>query len=113
MDKVNNKYGIEMYYYIDEQENRIIICDSNTNYFNDLTLEEEDYNTNFKSLIETLENTTLKEMCVFFNHNLYNNIEELAKDNEIADYEDCELLENEYVNVFNVGDKTFYTWAWC
>ena len=111
MQKVNNKNGIKMYYEINEDWNRLEIYDSNQNYFNDLTLEEEDFDTDYKKLKEMLENTNLKSMCAFFNHKLYNKIEKLAKEQDL-DYKEIDPLQNEYVNVFNVGDKTFYTWCW-
>ena len=111
MEKVNNKNGIEMYYDIEKDYPRFVIYDSRQNYFNDLTLEQEDFDTDFRSLIEMVENTNLNEMCVFFGHKIYDKLHELAKEQDI-DYKEFDPLENEYVNVFNVNGKELYTWDW-
>lgn len=111
MEKVNNKNEIEMYYEIEEDYPQLVIYDSNKNYFNDIILEEEDFEENFKSLIDTIENTDLNNMCAFFGHKLYDNICELAKEQDL-DYKEIDPLQNDYVNVFRVKDKEFYTWCW-
>lgn len=110
MEKVNNKNGIEMYYEINENWNRLEIYDSDQNYFNDFSLESLKENE-IEKLKKDLETMTLHELCSVLGHKIYSKIEELAKEHDL-DYKEIDPLQNEYVNVFNVGDKTFYTWCW-
>ena len=106
MNKVKNKHGIKMYWEFAIDINKINILDSKKNYFNDLyyetnTLEE------LKDIIDILENTTLESMCEFFNAKLYNTLEELRKGEE----NDSIQLNNEYLNIFNIENKKYYTWS--
>lgn len=111
MEKLNNKNGIEMYYEIVKDYPKMVIYDSNKEYFNDLNLVEEDFDTDFEKLKELLQTTDLNSMCEFFGHKIYDKIEELAKEQDL-DYKEIDPLQNEYVNVFKVKDKEFYTWCW-
>ena len=113
MEKVNNKNGIDFYYEIDKEQNRFVIYDSSENYFNDLCLEQEDYDTDFKALIKMVENTDLNEMCAFFGHKIYDTRQELVKEQELEnEYDEDNILDNDYVNRFVVKDKVYYVFDW-
>ena len=112
MKKINNKNGIEMYWNRARDIDKINILDSNGTYFNDIYF-DTDKNDNgeqdIKTILHTLEETTLENMCNFFSTGIYETLEDLADENNL-----ClnELKDNEYLNVFNVNGKTYYTWSW-
>lgn len=109
MEKVNNVNGIELYFEIEEKYNRCIIADSSMNYFNDIELEQEDFETDFKMIRQTLEQTSLKEMCDYFGCSLYDNYETLIKENDLIGYREDNILDCDFVNRFIVKDKIYYT----
>ena len=110
MEKVNNINGIDFYYEIDKKNNCCIIRDSSMNYFNDITLEQEDYDTDFEFIRETLKQTNLKEMCDYFGCDLYDDYKKLIKENDLNNYKEDNILENDFVNRFVVNDKVYYTY---
>lgn len=105
MQKINNEHGIEMYWELDGTDTKVLILDSNGNYFNDLYYDngEED----IQAIIHTLEQTTLENMCNFMGARKYNSLKELAEQEELEETQD-----NDYINVFNVKENTFYTYSW-
>ena len=112
MEKVNNKNGIEMYWEKAGDVDKINILDSNKNYFNDLyfdVYEDDNGEEDIGAILHTLEETTLENMCNFFGARKYNSLEEMA---DKEDLQTENLENNDYTNVFNVKDKTFYTWSW-
>ena len=112
MEKINNKNGIEMFYELDGTDTKVCILDSNGNYFNDMYFEiyEDDNGAeDIGAILHTLEETTLEEMCNFFNANHYGSLNELAEEENLCL---AELKNNEYLNMFNVNGTTFYTWSW-
>lgn len=112
MKQINNKNGIEMYYELGEIEAKIIVLDSNGKYFNDLyydSYRNDNGEEDIGAILHTLEETTLENMCNFFGANCYKTLEEMAEMEELE--LDC-LEKNCYTNIFNVNDKTFYTWSW-
>lgn len=112
MGKINNKNGIEMYWERAEDIDKINILDSNGHYFNDMcfdTYEDDNGQEDIGAILHTLEETTLENMCNFFNASIYETLEELAdKENLRLDG----LIDNDYLNVFNVNGQTYYTWSW-
>ena len=100
---VDNKHGIEMYYEFSTEEEKMYILDSNGKYFDDLLVDLNDKEDK-QALINMLENTKFENMCLFFNKTIYNSLEELQEDDEITE-------DNEYVNIFKVHDKKYYTWS--
>lgn len=108
MKKINNRNGIDFYWGLSIDANRVIIYDSNKKYFDDLYYETDDNDEDLNSIISTLEETTLQEMCAFFNATLYEEKKELLK--ELSDYNIND--EDDYINKFIVNDKEFYTDAW-
>ena len=112
MQKINNEHGIEMYWELDGTDTKVLILDSNGNYFNDLYYDIYDNDNgeeDIQAIIHTLEQTTLEEMCNFMVARKYNSLEELAEQEELAIEE---TQDNEYINVFNVKANTFYTFSW-
>ena len=112
MDKINNKYGIEMYYELDGIENKVWILDSNKKYFNDLYYDvygNDEGKEDIDSIINTLENTTLEEMCNFMGHSIFESIEDIITyydDENIKTLQD--VLKTDYLNIFYVNGKTKY-----
>ena len=109
MNKIDNEYGIELYYERNTFADKLDILDSNGKYFDDLLLDHytpEEYG--IQAIVDTLTRTTLAELVNFFAcKKLYNSLEELQydlQDNEITE-------DNEYVNVFKVNDKKYYVWS--
>ena len=104
-NKVNNKHDIDFYWTLSGDINKVDILDSNGNYFDDLYYDDEE---DIKHIIETLENTSLEEMCNFFAmKTIYNSLEELQ-----YDLQDPEITEdNDYLNIFKVNDKKYYVWS--
>ena len=112
MKRINNKNGIEMCWEMANDVDKIYIFDSNGNYFNDLSFdiyEDDNGKEDIGAIIKTLEDTTLENMCNFFGAKKYNTLEELAESEEITIKD---LKDNDYLNVFDVNGKTFYTWSW-
>ena len=112
MERINNKNGIEMYWEKAEDADKINILDSNMNYFNDLYFdiyENDNGEEDIASILHTLEETTLENMCNFFGARKYNSIEEMADKEDLVNEN---LENNDYTNIFKVNDKTFYTWSW-
>lgn len=112
MEKINNKNGIEMYYKLDGTETKVNVFDSNGKYFNDIYYDIYDNDNgeeDIQAILHTLEETTLENMCNFFGANYYETLEEMAEMEELE--LDC-LERNCFTNIFNVNDKTFYTWNW-
>lgn len=108
MERVNNKHGIEMYYALSDIT-KIDIFDSNKKYFNDLYYDlDNDEQEEIDIIIKTLEETTLLEMCNFFNATIYEDKRELL--NTLADTNIDD--EDDYINTFRVKDKIFYTDSW-
>lgn len=112
--KIDNKNGIDFYYYIEQHENeesaddRLLILDSNKQYFNDFLLQEDDRQEEIKAILDILEATTLKEMCYIYDYQLFNNSNKLSKFayGEILTKE--EILDTGYVNTFCVNGQLFY-----
>ena len=105
MEKINNKNGITMFWTKANDVNKINILDSNGDYFNDLffdVYEDDDGAEDIEAIINTLKNTTLEDMCNFFNANYYETLEELKQDIGIDE-------PNDYINTFIVNGKTYYT----
>lgn len=100
---VDNKHGIEFYYEFSTEEEKMYILDSNGKYFDHLLVDLDDKEDK-QALINMLENTKFENMCLFFNKTIYNSLEELQEDDEITE-------DNEYVNIFKVHDKKYYTWS--
>lgn len=112
MEKINNKNGIEMFWERASDINKIIILDSNGNYFNDMYFdiyEDDNGAEDIGAILHTLEETTLENMCNFFGVREYETLEEMA---EMEDLELDGLESNDYTNIFNVNGTTFYTWSW-
>jgi hypothetical protein len=107
--EINNKYNIKFYYEIDETTNKVNILDSSENYFNDMYYDADDKD-DIKAIINMLEKTDLEEMCNFFNANVYASAKELIEKEELNETEES-VLDNDYVNRFIVGEKTYYTWS--
>lgn len=110
MQKINNEHGIEMYWELDGTDTKVLILDSNGNYFNDLYYDIYDNDNgeeDIQAIIHTLEQTTLEELCNFMGARKYKSLEELAEQEELEETQD-----NEYINVFNVNENTFYTFSW-
>lgn len=105
MNKIDNVYGIEMYYEI--VPDRVNILDSNGKYYdyvNYIDIEDVEEWILFK-----LERITIQALCysMEFNHKLYNSLDELT-----YDLQDPEITEdNDYVNIFKVNDKKYYIWS--
>nr|DAK86237.1 MAG TPA: hypothetical protein [Caudoviricetes sp.] len=115
MERVNNKNGIEMYWEKASDVNKINILDSNRNYFNDQYFDEYENDNGAEdigAIVHTLEETTLEEMCNYFNARKYNSLKELIDKEELYDTNETEILNNDYLNVFNVNGTTFYTYSW-
>ena len=114
MKRVKNKNGIVMYWEIDGTDTKICILDSRKKYFNDIFYEmyndsgEEDIN----AIIHTLEETNLQEMCNFFGVSRYDTAEELIHYEDLYDYDENTVIDNDYVNVFIVNNSVQYTWSW-
>lgn len=94
--KVSNINGIELYYEIATDVNKLNILDSNKNYFNDLYLETDDIDIDIKTIVKTLEETDLQSMCAFFGTHT------------IITKEETKNYGEEYINEFRIGDKTYY-----
>lgn len=111
MKRINNKNGIKMFWERANDIDKINIFDSNGNYFNDLYLnvyKDDNGNENIDEVLRMFEDTTLENMCNFFNASRYKSLEDLAgKENLCL----AELKDNEYLNIFNVSGKIFYTWS--
>ena len=108
MEKVNNENGIEMYWELSIDSNKVLILDSNKKYFNDLYFDEDENDEDLKCVINMLERTTLQEMCYFFGATLYEDKKELL--NTLVD---CNINdEDDYINTFKVNNKLFYTDSW-
>lgn len=108
MERANNKNGIEMYWATNGIDRKVDILDSNGNYFEDIYYDDE---IEIDGIVKDLENTTLEEMCKcwFCGIRIYNSLRELAENEELTLEE---TKDNEYLNVFNVNGKTFYTFSW-
>jgi len=106
MQKVNNKHGIKMFWELDGTDTKVIILDSNGKYFNDMYYDDE---AELNCVLHTLEQTELLEMCNFFGARVYTTYEELCEKEETTP---TELKDNDYLNTFIVGDKTYYTFIW-
>ena len=106
MQKINNEHGIEMYWELDGTDTKVLILDSNGNYFNDLCY--DDSAEDIQAIMHTLEQTTLEAMCNFMGARKYNSLKELAEQEELTIEE---TQNNEYINVFNVNENTFYTFS--
>ena len=112
--KIDNKNGIDFYYYIKQHESeenaddRLFILDSNKQYFNDFLLKEDNRDVEIKSILDVLEKTTLKEMCYIYDYQLFNNFNKLSKFayGEILTRE--EIFDTGYVNTFYVNGQLFY-----
>lgn len=112
MGKINNKNGIEMYWEKAEDINKINIFDSNKKYFNDMyygIYNNDNGEEDIQAILHTLEETSIEGMCNFFNASLYVSLNELAEEENLCL---AELKNNEYLNMFNVNGKTYYTWSW-
>lgn len=107
MKQVNNINNIKMFYGINEHDNKVEIYDSNKKYFNDMYFDAND-EEDIPAIIEMLKQTTLNDMCDFFNAKVYNSIKELSCNEELCEED---LKDNEYMNIFNIKNKTFYTWS--
>lgn len=103
MTKINNKHGIEFYYEFSTEEEKMYVLDTNGKYFDDLLVDLNDKEDK-QALINMLENTKFENMCLFFNKTIYNSLEDLQEDLEITE-------DNDYVNIFKVNDKKYYTWS--
>lgn len=108
--KINNKNGIELYYYVAEDVDKVVILDTNKNYFEDIYIETSYYEEDKNSIIKMLEETTLEDMADYYGFKMYASKDELIKDQEL----DCtceELTSNEYCNIFKVNNETYYVWT--
>lgn len=63
---VKNRNDLVFYYKINLENNTFEIYDTGKNYYNDLTIESEDLETNFKYVKDLLKNTTIRELLEFF-----------------------------------------------
>ena len=112
--KINNKCGIEFYYEIEQQDNeqsandRLVILDSNKQYFNDFLLQEDDREEEIKALLDVLEATTLQEMCYHYDYQIFSNLTQLSQFAYGKVLTKDEIFEAGYTNVFNVNGKTFF-----
>lgn len=107
---IKNKNKIKFYYEIDNSTNKINILDSNKNYFNDLYLDFYDIKQDIKNILDMLKETSLISLCNFFGARKYGTIEKLIKDEELEETKKS-VLKNEYLNIFKVGKKFYYTWS--
>lgn len=112
---VNNKHGIKMFARLSDIQ-KVDIFDSNNNYFNDIYYDAKDENeedNELDTIWEDLENSTLEDLCSFFGAKIYDNLEELCKENDLKQEE---TKDNEYINYFivktNNGTKEFYTFSY-
>ena len=112
MKRVKNKTGIVMYWELAKDTNKVNILDSRKNYFNDLYYECEDSEQDIKDIVEMLENTDLQNMCDFFWVSRYDTVEELIHYEDLYDYDENTVIDNDYVNVFIVNNSVQYTWGW-
>ena len=117
MEKVNNKNGLDFYYEIEDLEHgftyeRLVILDSNKNYFNDFVLDEPDRQEEIESILNILENTTIEEMCCYYDYQMFDSIEKLKDYMEYKTedtwWADEELLQNEYVNIIKDNQNIYY-----
>lgn len=112
--KVNNKCGIEFYYEIEQQytqpgaDDRLVILDSNKQYFNDFLLQEDDREEEIKGIVKTLEETDLKEMCYVYDYQIFDSLTKLSQYayGEILTRD--EIFDAGYTNVFRVNGKTLF-----
>lgn len=107
---IKNKNKIKFYYQIDNSTNKINILDSNKNYFNDLYLDYHDVIQDIKNIVNMLKKTSLTSLCNFFNVRKYGTLEKLIKDEKLEETKKS-VLKNEYLNIFKVGRKIYYTWS--
>lgn len=111
MKEIKNKNGIKMSYYIDNDVNKVVILDSNGNYFEDMyydTYDNDNGREDIMAIVNVLEQTTLDEMCSFYGFKIYKSLQDLA---EKEDLTLKEIKDNEYVNEFIVNGTKYYTWA--
>lgn len=112
--KVNNKCGIEFYYEIEQQgkeqsaDDRLIILDSNKQYFNDFLLQEDDREQEIKAIVDILEATTLEEMCYYYDYQIFDNLEKLSQYAYGKILSQDELFDTGYVNIFRANGKTLF-----
>lgn len=100
MKQVNNINNIKMFYGINEHDNKVEIYDSNKKYFNDMYFDAND-EEDIPAIIEMLKQTTLNDMCDFFNAKVYNSIKELSCNEEL-----CEEMGETFM--FNEETMTCY-----
>ena len=118
MERVNNKNGLELYYDIEDNEHgfdyeRFVIYDSNKHYINDMVFNESDRQEETKSCLKIVENTSIKELCYYYNYELFENLDDLLKYINSEGFEDFtkdNILENEYLNIIKSNDKVYYCW---
>lgn len=108
MKIINNKNGIKMYWERAKDIDKINIYDSNKKYFNDLYIDNKK-DKDITDIIKTLEETTLEDMCDFFDTKLYHSLDAVSFEEDVS-FED--LKNNEYLNEFKVYKTTYYTWSW-
>lgn len=112
--KVNNKCGIEFYYEIEQQgkeqsaDDRLIILDSDKQYFNDFLLQEDDREAEIKGILMTLEKTDLENMCLYYDYQIFSSLTQLSQYAYGEILTKDELFDTGYVNVFRVNGKTLF-----
>lgn len=112
--KIDNKNGIDFYYYIEQHkaeqsaDDRLLILDSNKQYFNDFLLQEDDRKEEIKAILDTLEATTLKEMCYIYGYQIFDSLTKLSQYAYGKILTRDEIIDAGYTNVFRVNGKTLF-----